>query len=100
MKNIRNTNSCFSAEPIDLAHHLRQCSARNHAILHDVIWRDATHRGEGSLATLPYKRALRFGLRNANLRGSVFATDFVDMFHQRFDFSKRSVEFHEQERSA
>src|SRR5437764_6365465 len=37
----------------DLAHDLGQGRARDDAVLHDVVGRDAAHGGEGGLATSP-----------------------------------------------
>ncbi len=54
---------------------------------------------KAGFATLPYERALGFGLRYANLPCAILAADFVDVRHQVLDFGDRAIEFHQQQRA-
>ena len=48
-----HADSRLRAEPLDFAHDSRQRGARDHAVLHDVVGRNASHGGEGGFASLP-----------------------------------------------
>ena len=100
VKHIGYSDSRLRAEPLDFAHDARQRRARDHAILHDVIWRNAAHRGERRFTSLPHHGALRLRLRHANLPGAALPADFFHLSHQRFDFRRRPVELHQQQPTA
>ena len=71
MKNVGHAQPGRDAQLVDLAQNLRQRSARDHAVLHDVVGRDPAHRRERRLAAFPNQRALGFGLRHADLPRAV-----------------------------
>ena len=74
--------------------------ARNDAVLHDVVGRDASHGGEGGFAAFPDDHALGFRLRDANLPRAACGADLANVPHQFVDFGLRAVEFDEQQSAA
>ncbi len=63
MKHISNEKAGFFAKPVDFVQELRQGGSRDHAVLNDVVGRDAPHSRKCGLASLPEQGALRIGLR-------------------------------------
>src|SRR5579885_2940471 len=100
VKYIGDAQTRLLAEPRNLREHFRQRRPRDHAVLHNIVPRNAAHGGEGSLASLPKERALKFRLRQADFRGAMRAADLVNVPHQELDFRERAVEFHEQQPAA
>ena len=56
----------------------RKRGARDDAVLHDVVGRDAAHGGEGGFAALPDEGALGVGLREALLPCAVLCAELAD----------------------
>src|SRR5215471_4355271 len=100
VKNIGDAQSVFFAKALDFAHHLRQGGAGNHAVLDDVVGRDAAYGGECGFAAFPHKRALGVGLRDANLPGPIRTANVVDMIEKSLDFSDWAIEFNEEQAAA
>ena len=78
----------------------RQRRARNDAVLHDVVRRDAPDGCERRLAALPDESALLGRLRNANLPRAILPAEFRGIHHLRGHFRFRAIQFHQQQRLA
>src|SRR5690242_2902019 len=53
MKNVSNTYLVLLTDGGDTAHHFRQSTTRNDAVLHVIVRRERAHGAEGALAALP-----------------------------------------------
>src|SRR5712692_2250947 len=93
VEDVGYTQARFRAELFDVAHHLGQRRARDHAVLNDVVRRDASHCGESGLAALPDQGAFLLRLRHANLPRAAGLTDLPHLRHQQFHFGCRTIEF-------
>ena len=71
VKDVGHAQAGFAAMRVDFVEDARKRGARNDAVLHDVVGRDAAHRGEGGFAAFPDEGAFGFGLRDANFRCAV-----------------------------
>jgi hypothetical protein len=72
-------------------------SRRDHAILHDVVGRDAADGGEGGFTPLPDEVAFGGGGGEADLPGAVSIAEGGGFDHLGGDFGSGAVEFDKQE---
>src|SRR5258708_30887147 len=100
VKDVGNAQARFLAEALDLAHDLREGGARNHAVLNDVVGRDAAHGSESGIAAFPDEGALRVGLSYADFPGAVRTANPVDVVHQGLHFGDGAVELHQKQAAA
>ncbi len=100
VKNIGDAQAGLLTEPRDFSHHLRKGGAGNHAVLDDVVGRDAAHGGEGRFAAFPNERALGVGLRDADFPRALRKANFIDVGEESFDFGERAIELDEQKAAA
>src|ERR1700689_432340 len=82
MKDVGHAQSRGGAPAFDFAENFGQSGARNDAVLHDVVGRNASHSGEGSLPAFPDEGALGFRLRDADFPGAASRADRADLLDQ------------------
>ena len=86
MEDIADTQSGPLLERANPPEDLGQLGARDHAVLHVVVRRHASHRGERRLASLPDPLALRLIFRHFHREGA-------GLLAQRFDDGEELVDF-------
>src|ERR1700722_6496003 len=97
VKHVGHPDSRLGAESLDLVHDARQRRTRDHAVLHNVIRRNAADGGERRFTSFPHQGAFRLRLRHTDFLGAALPADLVYQTHQRFDFRRRPIELHQQQ---
>ena len=92
MEDIPDLQARLDFEGPDAAQHSGKLGSRNHPVLHVVVRRDAAHRRERRLASLPDPLALACIPRHLNVARTSVLTDLLDQAEQLRDFRLRSVE--------
>ena len=91
VKDVGDAQPAGLAEPLDFAQHGRKRGARDDAVLHEIVRRDAADGGKGGLASLPDGHALGLGLGNANLPGAALGHQRREALHEQFDLARAAV---------
>ena len=96
VKHVGHSQPVLGRQLLDPAQHLGQPGARDHAVLHVVVRRDAPHGGEGGLARAPDQVALGLVAGDANARRALVLADRHHLLEASAAFGRRAVELDHQ----
>src|ERR1700748_1938824 len=91
VKDVGNAQTGLGGHARHLVENAWELGARDDAVLHDVIRRDAAHGGESSFAALPYERAFGVGLCESLLPCAVLRAALAHALHLRIHFVDGAV---------
>ena len=96
VEDVGDAQAGLGGHRLHLVEDARERGARDDAVLHDVVGRDAAHGGEGGFAALPDESAFGVGLRESLFPCAVLCAELADALHLRVDFVDGAVELDEQ----
>src|SRR4051794_16192711 len=100
MEDVADAKSRANRQVADAAEDLGQPGSRYDAVLHVIVRRNASHRGERRLPALPDAIALTLIASDLHRDGARVAADLFDGGKEFVDLNLRAVEFDDQDRLA